>query len=43
MQLKPNNVKEFTRTIENEIIPLLRKQKGFHSWVLNSFQLLITS
>ena len=27
--LKPNCVAEFTRTIENEIIPLLRKQKGF--------------
>ena len=29
MHLKPNSVAEFTRTIENEIIPLLRKQKGF--------------
>ncbi len=29
MILKPNSVAEFTRTIENEIIPLLRKQKGF--------------
>src|SRR5437870_2088841 len=29
MHLKPNNTAEFTRTIENEIIPLLRKQKGF--------------
>ncbi len=29
MHLKPNCVTEFTRTIENEIIPLLRKQKGF--------------
>jgi len=28
-QLKPNSVAEFTRTLENEIIPLLRKQKGF--------------
>jgi len=28
-QLKPNCVPEFTRTFENEIIPLLRKQKGF--------------
>jgi len=27
--LKPNCVAEFTRTLENEIIPLLRKQKGF--------------
>jgi heme-degrading monooxygenase HmoA len=29
MQLKPNSVAEFTRTLEKEIIPLLRKQKGF--------------
>jgi hypothetical protein len=29
MYLKPNSVAEFTRTIENEIFPLLRKQKGF--------------
>jgi hypothetical protein len=29
MILKANSVAEFTRTIENEIIPLLRKQKGF--------------
>jgi hypothetical protein len=30
MHLKPNCVGEFSRTIEYEIIPLLRKQKGFH-------------
>lgn len=30
MQLKPNSVPEFTRTLEKEIIPLLRKEKGFH-------------
>jgi len=29
MQLKPNSVAEFTRTLENDIIPLLRKQPGF--------------
>ena len=29
MHLKPNSVTEFTRTLEKEIIPLLRKQKGF--------------
>jgi hypothetical protein len=29
MQLKPNSVPEFTRTLEKEVIPLLRKQKGF--------------
>jgi hypothetical protein len=27
--LKPNSVAKFTRTIKNQIIPLLRKQKGF--------------
>ena len=29
MHLKPNSVAEFRRTLEKEIIPLLRKQKGF--------------
>ncbi len=29
MHLKPNAVAEFTRTLDQEIIPLLRKQKGF--------------
>ena len=29
LYLKPNSVAEFTRAIENEVIPLLRKQKGF--------------
>ncbi len=29
IRLKPNSVTEFTKTLENEIIPLLRKQKGF--------------
>jgi len=29
MQLKPNSVAEFTRTLEKDILPLLRKQKGF--------------
>ena len=29
MHLKSNSVAEFTRTLEKEIIPLLRKQKGF--------------
>jgi hypothetical protein len=33
MQLKPNSAPEFTRIIENEIIPLLRKQKGFRDEV----------
>jgi heme-degrading monooxygenase HmoA len=29
MKLKANSVKEFTRMLENEVIPVLRKQKGF--------------
>jgi hypothetical protein len=29
MHLKPNSVAEFTRTLDQEVIPLLRKQKGF--------------
>ena len=29
MHLKPDSVAEFTRTLDQEIIPLLRKQKGF--------------
>ncbi|TAJ80168.1 hypothetical protein EPO44_18800 [bacterium] len=29
MKLKANSAAEFTRTLEKEIIPLLRKQKGF--------------
>ena len=28
-RLKPNMQSEYTRTIENEILPLLRKQRGF--------------
>ncbi|MGH9970471.1 MAG: hypothetical protein ACREBG_22145 [Pyrinomonadaceae bacterium] len=29
MKLKANSASEFTRAIENEILPLLSKQKGF--------------
>ncbi|HZP01045.1 MAG TPA: hypothetical protein VFD30_12185 [Terriglobia bacterium] len=29
LHLKPNTVGEFSRTMEKEVIPLLRKQKGF--------------
>jgi len=29
LHLKPNSVSEFTQRLEKEIIPLLRKQKGF--------------
>lgn len=33
LHLKPNTVGEFSRTIEKEVIPLLRKQKGFQDEV----------
>ena len=37
MRLKPNGVAEFNGALENEILPLLRKQKGFqHELVLVS-------
>jgi hypothetical protein len=29
MDLKPNNRADFTKKLESEIIPILRKQKGF--------------
>ncbi len=29
LHLKPNSITAFTQTIENDIIPLLRKQPGF--------------
>jgi heme-degrading monooxygenase HmoA len=29
LKLKVNSVAEFTRTLENDVIPMLRKQKGF--------------
>jgi heme-degrading monooxygenase HmoA len=29
MQLRPNGTEEFQKKIENEVIPVLRKQKGF--------------
>ena len=29
MRLRPNSVPEFTRTLENDVLPLLRKQHGF--------------
>jgi heme-degrading monooxygenase HmoA len=33
MELKPNSRKDFTRKIEAEILPLLRKQKGFQDGI----------
>ncbi len=29
IRLKPHSLAEFNTTLENEILPLLRKQKGF--------------
>lgn len=29
MHLKPNTLAEFTQTVEKDVIPFLRKQKGF--------------
>ena len=29
MQLKANSAAEFTRTVEKEVLPMLRQQKGF--------------
>lgn len=29
MHLKPKSVETFTKQMENEVVPLLRKQKGF--------------
>ena len=29
VHLKPNSVAEFTRALDEKIIPVLRKQKGF--------------
>ncbi len=29
LRLKPNTLAEFTQTLEKEVIPMLRKQKGF--------------
>ena len=29
MNLKPNSVSAFTQSLENDVIPMLRKQKGF--------------
>jgi hypothetical protein len=34
MHLKPNTRAEFTQTIENEIVPLLKKQYGFRDEIV---------
>lgn len=33
MHLKPNSVGEFSRTVEKEILPMLRKYKGFQDGI----------
>jgi len=33
LRLKPNTLSEFTQTLDNEVIPMLRKQKGFQDEV----------
>jgi hypothetical protein len=30
MYLKPNSIADFTKTLDKEILPLLRRQNGFH-------------
>jgi heme-degrading monooxygenase HmoA len=34
MQLKSNSVPEFTQRIEKDVLPLLRKQKGFQGEIM---------
>jgi hypothetical protein len=34
LRLKPNSVAEFTKLIEAEALPLLRKQKGFQDEIM---------
>jgi hypothetical protein len=34
LHLRPNSVGEFSRAIEKEIIPLLRKQRGFQDEIM---------
>ena len=36
MNLKPNTLEEFTKTMEREILPLLRKQKEFQDEIILS-------
>ena len=34
MHLKPNTLAEFSRTFDKEVIPMLRKQKGFQDEIM---------
>jgi hypothetical protein len=34
LRLKPNTLAEFTRTLDSEVIPILRKQKGFQDEII---------
>jgi hypothetical protein len=38
LHLKPNSVAELTQRLEKEVIPLLRKQKGFQDEILFASQ-----
>ncbi len=33
IRLKPNMLADYTRTFENDVLPLLRKQKGFRDGI----------
>jgi len=35
-QLKPNTLSDYNRALENEVLPLLRKQKGFRDEITMS-------
>ena len=34
MRLKPNSVAQLTKTVEEQVLPLLRKQEGFRDEIL---------
>lgn len=36
VHLKPNTIAEFTKTLEEKVIPLLRKQRGFKDEIIFS-------
>lgn len=38
IHLKPNTLSEFTRTFENQVLPILRKQTGFQDEITFSTQ-----
>lgn len=36
IRLKPNSLAEFTRTFDNEVLPILRRQTGFQDEIMFS-------